>query len=48
MKILSPAFCGVAPVAVGQEPEQPLKPPDLSSPCAAVKMFLETGEALPK
>jgi MscS family membrane protein len=32
--------------ALGQEPANPLKPPDRSSPRAALKTFLESGDAL--
>ena len=33
-------------VALGQEPEHPLKPLDRSSPRAALKTFLDTGDAI--
>ena len=33
-------------IAFGQEPAHPLKPPDRSSPRAALKTFLEAGDAL--
>jgi MscS family membrane protein len=33
-------------VALGQEPEHPLKPPDRSSPRAALKTFLDAGDAV--
>jgi hypothetical protein len=33
-------------IALGQEPEHPLKPPDRSSPHAALKTFLEAGDAV--
>lgn len=33
-------------IAFGQEPANPLKPPDRSSPRAALKTFLEDGDAL--
>jgi len=32
-------------IALGQEPTDPLKPPDRSSPRAALKTFLESGDA---
>jgi MscS family membrane protein len=39
--------CGLLTVvAWGQEPEHALKPPDRSSPRAALKTFLESGDAL--
>jgi MscS family membrane protein len=38
---LCPAF-----IALGQEPADPLKPPDRSSPRAALKTFLDSGDAL--
>ncbi len=40
------AFCFAAMIALGQEPAHPLKPPDRSSPRAAVKTFLDAGDAL--
>ena len=33
-------------IALGQEPANPLKPPDRSSPRAALKTFLDAGDAL--
>ena len=33
-------------IGLGQEPAQPLKPPDRSSPRAALKTFLDAGDAL--
>jgi len=36
----------VALTALGQDPAHPLKPPDRSSPRAALKTFLEAGDAL--
>lgn len=35
-------------IALGQEPAHPLKPPDLSSPRATLKTFLEAGDAVGK
>ena len=40
------ALCGAALVAVGQDAANPLKPPDRSSPRAALKTFLEAGDAV--
>jgi len=40
------AFFFAALIAFGQEPAHPLKPPDRSSPRAAIKTFLDTGDAL--
>jgi hypothetical protein len=36
----------VASTAPGQEPAHPLKPPDRSSPHAALKTFLDSGDAV--
>ena len=36
----------VALTALGQEPAHPLKPPDRSSPRAALKTFLDSGDAV--
>ena len=36
----------VATIALGQEPVHPLKPPDRSSPRAALKTFLDFGDAV--
>jgi len=44
--IASGAFFLFAMIALGQEPTHPLKPPDRSSPRAALKTFLEGGDAL--
>jgi hypothetical protein len=38
--------CLLTVVAWGQEPEHALKPPDRSSPRAALKTFLESGDAI--
>jgi len=35
-----------AMTALGQEPANPLKPPDRSSPAAALKTFLDSGDAI--
>ncbi len=40
------ACCCYALTALGQEPEHPLKPPDRSTPHAALKTFLDAGDAL--
>ncbi|MEI7937057.1 MAG: mechanosensitive ion channel family protein [Verrucomicrobiota bacterium] len=40
------AICFAALIALGQEPAHPLKPPDRSSPRAALKTFLDSGDAL--
>ena len=40
------AFFFAALIAFGQEPAHPLKPPDRSSPRAAIKTFLDSGDAL--
>lgn len=40
------ALLGAALVALAQEPLNPLKPPDRSSPRAALKTFLDSGDAL--
>lgn len=40
------AFCFAGFIALGQEPAHPLKPPDRSSPRAALKTFLDSGDAL--
>src|SRR5512136_2962449 len=36
----------VAAIALAQEPVHPLKPPDRSSPRAALKTFLDFGDAV--
>ena len=43
---ISLAFLCVATAAVGQEPVNPLKPLDLSSPRATLKTFLDAGDAV--
>ena len=40
------AFCLAASIALSQEPAHPLQPPDRSSPRAALKTFLDSGDAL--
>ncbi|MFH0997314.1 MAG: mechanosensitive ion channel family protein [Pseudomonadota bacterium] len=40
------AFFFTALTALGQEPANPLKPPDRSSPSAALKTFLDSGDAI--
>jgi hypothetical protein len=40
------AFLCAALIGLGQEPAHPLKPPDRSSPRAALKTFLDAGDAL--
>ena len=40
------AFLFAALIALGQEPAHPLKPPDRSSPRAALKTFLDSGDAV--
>jgi MscS family membrane protein len=40
------AYCLLTLVAWGQEPAHVLKPPDRSSPRAALKTFLESGDAI--
>jgi len=44
--LASIAFCFATVTAIAQEPANPLKPPDRSSPRAALKTFLESGDAL--
>jgi MscS family membrane protein len=39
-------FCFAALIALGREPEHPLKPPDRSSPRAALQTFLAEGDAI--
>ena len=39
-------LCFITLVAFGQEPVHPLKPPDRSSPRAALKTFLDSGDAV--
>ncbi len=36
----------LTPFALGQNEQNPLKPPDRSSPRAALKTFLDSGDAL--
>ena len=43
---ISLAFLCVATAALGQEPVNPLKPLDLSSPRATLKTFLDAGDAV--
>ncbi len=43
---ISLAFFCLATPALGQEPELPLKPADLSSPRATLQTFLEAGDAV--
>ena len=40
------ALLSVAVIALGQDPEHPLKPPDRSSPRAALKTFLDLGDSV--
>jgi MscS family membrane protein len=40
------ALCCVSGISLAQEPEHPLKPPDRSSPRAALQTFLEAGDRL--
>jgi MscS family membrane protein len=45
--LLTAAACGLLHLAAwGQAPEHPLKPPDRSSPRAALRTFLESGDAV--
>jgi len=44
--LVAASLCVAAMVACGQDPVHPLKPPDRSSPRAALKTFLDSGDAV--
>jgi len=46
IRLFTLTFCCLALITLGQEPEHPLKPPDRSSPRAALTTFLDAGDAL--
>jgi MscS family membrane protein len=44
-RLVAASLCVAALVTFGQDPVHPLKPPDRSSPRAALKTFLDSGDA---
>ena len=45
-RFVATSLCVAALVTCGQDPVHPLKPPDRSSPRAALKTFLDSGDAV--